>query len=135
MSAAQSLPELRDSLEASDRMPLVFIGHGNPMNAIEDTVFSRSWAELGRTLPRPRAILVVSAHWMTRGTTLFAVSAVPRTIHDFYVFPDALFAQQYPAQGNPELAREVVALLSSHHAEEDDTRGLDHGGCTVLKFF
>ncbi|KCV82112.1 Extradiol ring-cleavage dioxygenase, class III enzyme, subunit B [Actibacterium atlanticum] len=115
-------------------MPLVFLGHGSPMNAIEDTEYSRTWTELGKTLPRPKAILVVSAHWMTKGTTLVDVSAMPRTIHDFYGFPDALFAQQYPASGDPELAREVVSLLASHHAEEDETWGLDHGAWTVLKY-
>ena len=134
MSVAQRLRNLKDSLKSSDRMPLVFLGHGNPMNAIEDTEFSRGWSELGRTLPRPQAILVISAHWMTRGTTLVDVSAVPHTIHDFGGFPQALYQQQYDAIGHPELAREVVSLLASHHAEEDDRWGLDHGAWTVLKF-
>jgi len=134
MSVSQSLKNLKDSLKASDRMPLVFLGHGSPMNAVEDTEYSRSWTELGRALPRPQAILVVSAHWMTRGTTLVDVSAAPRTIHDFRGFPEALFNQQYPAHGNPELAREVVSLLASHNSQEDDTWGLDHGAWTVLKF-
>ncbi|MGV8985927.1 MAG: 4,5-DOPA dioxygenase extradiol [Cypionkella sp.] len=134
MSVAQSLQSLRDSLRASGRMPLVFLGHGTPMNAIEDTIYSRSWTELGRNLPRPQAILVVSAHWMTRGTTLVDVSAMPRTIHDFGNFPQKLFDQDYPAMGHPDMARDVVALLSSHHAQGDDTWGLDHGAWTILKF-
>ncbi|MCI5112129.1 MAG: 4,5-DOPA dioxygenase extradiol [Marivita sp.] len=134
MSATRTLEDLKATLSPSDRMPLVFLGHGSPMNAIEDTAYSRAWTTLGQTLPSPKAILVVSAHWMTRGTTLVDVSAMPKTIHDFYGFPDALFAQKYPAPGNPGLAREVVSLLASHHAEEDDTWGLDHGAWTVLKF-
>lgn len=134
MSIAHDLNALRDKLAPSDRMPLVFLGHGSPMNAIEDTRYSRAWSELGKSLPRPRAILVVSAHWMTKGTTLVDVSAVPRTIHDFYGFPDALYREQYPAKGDPALAREVVTLLASHHGAEDDTWGLDHGAWTILKF-
>ncbi len=134
MTTITSLQALRDRLAPSDRMPVVFLGHGSPMNAIEDTEYSRSWTELGRNLPRPRAILVVSAHWMTKGTTLVDVSALPKTIYDFYGFPDALYAEKYPAQGDPALAREVVSLLASHHAEEDDTWGLDHGAWTILKF-
>lgn len=134
MSVKQSLQRLKANLKASDRMPVVFLGHGSPMNAIEDTKYSRDWAKLGRALPRPQAILVVSAHWMTRGSTLVDVSAMPRTIHDFGGFPDALYSQEYPAHGAPKLAREVVSLLASHHAEEDDTWGLDHGAWTVLKF-
>lgn len=134
MSMTPSLQDLHDSLKPSARMPAVFLGHGSPMNAIEDTAFSRAWSELGRALPRPSAILVVSAHWMSRGTTLVDVSAMPRTIHDFYGFPPALHDLSYAAPGNPVLAREVVSLLASHHAEGDDRWGLDHGAWTVLKF-
>lgn len=134
MPIVTDLQKLRDKLAPSDRMPLVFLGHGSPMNAIEDTAYSRTWVQLGRTLPRPKAILVVSAHWMTRGTTLVDVSAMPRTIHDFYGFPKKLYDQDYPAFGDPDLARSVATLLASHHAKEDDTWGLDHGAWTVLKF-
>ncbi|MCU9848977.1 4,5-DOPA dioxygenase extradiol [Defluviimonas sp. WL0024] len=129
-----SLPQLRDRFAPSGRMPVVFLGHGSPMHAIEDSAFSRAWSVLGRSLPRPQAILVVSAHWMTRNTTLVDVSAMPRTIHDFYGFPEALYAEHYAAPGNPHLARDVVALLASHRAQEDDTWGLDHGAWAVLKF-
>ncbi|XDA99253.1 4,5-DOPA dioxygenase extradiol [Sulfitobacter sp. LCG007] len=132
MTIAGSLKTLKDSLTRSDRMPLVFLGHGSPMNAIEDNAYSRSWAELGRNLPRPQAILVISAHWMTRGTTLVDVSALPRTIHDFHNFPPQLYAAQYPARGAPHLAREVASLLASHHVEGDESWGLDHGAWGVL---
>ncbi len=129
-----SLQDLRDRFAPSDRMPVAFLGHGSPMHAIEDSAFSKAWTILGQSLPRPRAILVVSAHWMTRGTTLVDVSAMPRTIHDFYGFPDALYQVNYPAHGDPELARTVVTLLKSHRAQEDDRWGLDHGAWAVLKF-
>ena len=133
MSITLALRHLRDRFKPSDRMPVVFLGHGSPMNAIEDNTYSRAWADLGRSLPHPAAILVVSAHRMTRGATLVDVSKLPRTIHDFGGFPDALFAQQYPAKGAPDLARDVVALLGSHRAQEDDTWGLDHGAWSILK--
>ncbi|MDK3073824.1 4,5-DOPA dioxygenase extradiol [Sedimentitalea sp. JM2-8] len=129
-----SLRELRDRFAPSDRMPVVFLGHGSPMHAIEDGPFSRAWSALGRTLPRPKAILVVSAHWMTRGATLVDISDMPRTIHDFHRFPQALYDQEYPASGAPDLAREVVSMLGSHRAQEDDRWGLDHGAWAVLKF-
>ncbi|MEZ5823271.1 MAG: 4,5-DOPA dioxygenase extradiol [Geminicoccaceae bacterium] len=134
MTSDLSLSRLAGQFSASERMPLVFLGHGSPMNAIEENGYSRSWAELGRALPRPQAILVVSAHWMSEGTVLVDISAMPKTIHDFHGFPDALYAERYPAPGQPELAREVATLLASHGGREDDRWGLDHGAWTVLKF-
>lgn len=129
-----NLQDLSDRFAPSDRMPVVFLGHGSPMNVIEDNDYSRAWSDLGKSLPRPKAILVASAHWMTKGITLVDVSEMPRTIHDFYGFPQALFDQHYPAPGQPGLAREIVALLKSHTAQEDDQWGLDHGAWAVLKF-
>jgi len=134
MGTAQNLQRLKDGLKTSAPMPLVFLGHGSPMNALEENAYSNSWAELGRALPRPQAILVVSAHWMTQGTTLVDVSNLPPTIHDFHGFPEALYQQQYPAKGAPETAEEVISMLASHHAEGDETWGLDHGAWSVLKW-
>ncbi|KOO10791.1 dioxygenase, partial [Vibrio xuii] len=94
-----ALQQLKERLPLSARMPLVFLGHGSPMNIIEDNDYRTMWSELGQTLPRPKAILVVSAHWRTSGSTLVDVSENPRPIHDFYGFPDALYQQQFPAQG------------------------------------
>jgi 4,5-DOPA dioxygenase extradiol len=101
------------------------------MNAIEDSEFRRAWAELGRALPRPEAILCVSAHWETRGVFLTGAEAPP-TIHDFYGFPRELFAVRYPAPGQPALARRVASMLGSVEAAVDPARGLDHGCWSVL---
>lgn len=115
----------------SERMPVLFVGHGNPMNTIESNDFHRSWQDLARQLSRPRAILSISAHWETSGV-LVTGSTNPDTIHDFYGFPQALFDVRYPAPGDPALARRVVALLSEHGARLDAERGLDHGVWGVL---
>ncbi len=112
-------------------MPALFLGHGSPMNAIEESAFRGAWAELGRLLPRPAAILCVSAHWETRGVSITS-SQAPATIHDFYGFPEELFAVRYPAPGDPALARRVASLLSGVGAELDPLRGLDHGCWSVL---
>ena len=113
------------------RLPALFVGHGSPMNAIEDSEFRRRWQELGRTLPRPDAILCVSAHWETRGVFLTG-AATPPTIHDFYGFPQPLFDVRYPAPGQPALARRVASILGGFGALVDPERGLDHGCWSVL---
>ncbi len=110
------------------RMPALFLGHGSPMNAIEDNGFHRSWTALGERLPRPRAVLCVSAHWETRGVRTGA-AAQPETIHDFYGFPQALFDVQYPAPGDAALAHRAAGLAG---ARLDAQRGLDHGAWGVL---
>jgi len=113
--------------------PALFIGHGSPMNAIEDTPSSRGWAEIARGFPKPAAIVVVSAHWVTDGVRVMS-NAHPRTIHDFgHGFPQTLFEQQYSAPGDPALTRKIVETLSPFAAEPDDSWGLDHGAWSVLK--
>lgn len=115
----------------TEAMPAIFFGHGNPMNAITDNAYSRAWAEIGRGLPRPRAVLAVSAHWYLPGTAVTAAQS-PRTIHDFGGFPKELYEVQYPAPGSPELARRVQELLSPTQVALDQRWGLDHGTWSVL---
>jgi 4,5-DOPA dioxygenase extradiol len=120
------------ALKWSDRkMPALFIGHGNPMNAIEQNEFHNSWKELGKKLPRPKAILCVSAHWLTHGTRITAMPK-PKTIHDFYGFPPELFAVQYPAAGSPEMVGETKKAIQSVTVTDDLEWGIDHGTWSVL---
>ncbi len=113
------------------RMPVLFVGHGNPMNAIERNDFNRNWEKLGQSLPKPKSILCISAHWETRGVALTA-SEKPETIHDFYGFPKALFDVKYPAPGNPALAHRTKELIGSVGVRLDPDRGLDHGAWSFL---
>lgn len=114
------------------RMPVLFVGHGSPMNAVEDNTWSRGFRALGALLPpAPRAILAVSAHWYVPGTFL-TVNDEPKTIHDFYGFPPPLYEMRYPARGAPDLARRVLALLEARGAALSTEWGLDHGTWSVL---
>lgn len=129
--AAQARAQVPNTRSAA-RMPVIFIGHGSPMNAISDTPFTRRLAAWGRELPRPTAILSVSAHWLTRGSTAVDVQARPRTIHDFGGFPRALFDMQYPAPGDPPRARQAAQLVRQTQVVPTQDWGLDHGTWTVL---
>lgn len=119
-------------LKSTDTMPLLFVGHGSPMNAIEQNDFSKGWGAMGRKLPHPQAILCVSAHWETNGTFVTAMEK-PETIHDFGGFPDELFAVQYPAPGSPELAQQTKEIVKKAAVELDLQWGLDHGCWSVVK--
>ena len=115
------------------RAPAIFVGHGSPMNAIEDTPSARGWAEIAQRFPKPKAIICISAHWVTDGVRVMA-NAHPRTIHDFgRGFPQALFDQHYPAPGDPELAADITKRLAAFDARLDETWGLDHGTWAVIK--
>jgi len=116
----------------SARMPIIFFGHGSPMNTLANNRYTEAWRQLGAAVPAPKAILAISAHWLTQGTAVTAM-AEPRTIHDFGGFPQALFEIQYPARGDPALATRVRELLSPVEVRLDQSWGLDHGTWSVLK--
>jgi 4,5-DOPA dioxygenase extradiol len=120
-----------ESFSNTEQMPVLFIGHGSPMNAIEENEFVQGWREVAKTLPKPNAILCISAHWETRGTFLTAMQK-PRTIHDFGGFPQELFEVQYPAPGNPGFAEETKSLIKKTETGLDEKWGLDHGCWSVL---
>jgi 4,5-DOPA dioxygenase extradiol len=115
------------------RAPALFVGHGSPMNAIEDTPSAHGWAAIARAFPKPKAVVVISAHWVTEAVRVMS-NAHPKTIHDFgRSFPQALFDVQYPAPGDPELAKDIVEKLTGFGAQLDDSWGLDHGAWSVLR--
>lgn len=126
------LNKLTASLKSTAKMPVLFLGHGSPMNAIEDNEFSRSWQDMGKLLPRPSAVICVSAHWETRGTFVTAMEK-PATIHDFGGFPQALFEVEYPAPGLPELAVKTKNTITKTAVEPDHNWGLDHGCWSVMR--
>ena len=133
MASLQPLYSWTKDLKEDDiKLPVLFIGHGSPMNGIEDNEFSRTWAKFGKEIPKPKAVLVISAHWLTNGTHITAMEN-PKTIHDFGGFPQALFDVQYPAKGSPELAKTTSELITSTQIGLDHDWGLDHGTWTVVR--
>lgn len=135
MSTMMNLKNLHawtEGLGHSKQMPTIFFGHGSPMNAIQDNVFTKAFKKVGQELTRPRAIICVSAHWETRGTKITAMQK-PRTIHDFGGFPRVLHEVQYPAKGDPALAQETASLISMKEILFDHEWGLDHGTWSVLR--
>jgi 4,5-DOPA dioxygenase extradiol len=115
----------------SNSMPVLFVGHGSPMNALEDNIFSRTWTQVGRQLPRPKAIVSVSAHWQTAGTRVTAMKE-PNILYDFYGFPQPLYEMHYPAPGAPDLARQIRQTITDPEILLDFSWGLDHGTWSVL---
>lgn len=133
MTTLSAFNKFTDSLQEQDQlMPVLFVGHGSPMNGIEDTEFSRRWTQMAKEIPTPKAVLVVSAHWFTKGTKITAMD-FPKTIHDFGGFPKELHEVQYPAPGDPLLAKETAALITTTQVELNHDWGLDHGTWTIVR--
>src|SRR5258708_2331833 len=118
--------------EEEGLLPVLFVGHGSPMNGVEDNEFSKRWEKMGEEIPTPKAVLVISAHWFTNGTKITSMD-FSKTIHDFGGFPQELFDVQYPAPGNPKLAEETKLLINSAKVELDYDWGLDHGAWSVVR--
>lgn len=128
----KSLNSILSSFEDTSEMPVMFMGHGSPMNAIEENEFVKGFRKMGEGIPKPAAVLCISAHWETRGTHITAMEN-PRTIHDFGGFPKELFEVQYPAKGDPELAKSTADLITKTEVGLDHKWGLDHGAWSVIK--
>jgi 4,5-DOPA dioxygenase extradiol len=127
-----SLNKITEPIGIKEKMPVLFLGHGSPMNAIEENEFVEGWRSIGKTLPKPSAVLCISAHWETSGTYVTAMEK-PKTIHDFGGFPDKLYKVQYPAHGSPDLAMQIKRLVTDIQVGMDEKWGLDHGCWSVLK--
>jgi 4,5-DOPA dioxygenase extradiol len=132
MNTLNDLHKISGSFSNTEKMPVLFLGHGSPMNAIEENQFVTGFRNIAKTMPKPNAILCISAHWFTNGTKVTAME-IPRTIHDFGGFPQELFDVQYPAKGSPKLATLTHDLLSPTAVELDQHWGLDHGAWSVIK--
>jgi 4,5-DOPA dioxygenase extradiol len=133
MSTLSAFKNFTDGLNEQEHlMPVLFVGHGSPMNGIEDNEFSRRWTEMAKEIPEPKAVLVISAHWFTRGTYITAMD-FPETIHDFGGFPKELFDVQYPAPGDPLLAKETASLIHSTQVVLAHDWGLDHGTWSIVR--
>lgn len=128
----QSFQNWSEDLQFQEKQPVLFIGHGSPMNAIEDNLFTETWAQFGKDLQKPAAVLVISAHWLTNGTNITAMEK-PRTIHDFGGFPKALFEVEYSANGSPALAKATKKMITATNVGLDHEWGLDHGTWSVVK--
>lgn len=129
---SNALDKIINPLPSTDQMPVLFLGHGSPMNAIEENEFVRGFREIGKTIPKPQAILVISAHWETKGTFVTAMEQ-PRIIYDFGGFPPELYQVKYPAPGSPQLARETKSIIRKTEVGLDQSWGLDHGAWSVVK--
>ncbi len=127
-----TLQKITEPLSKTDKMPVLFLGHGSPMNAIEDNEFVAGFRNIGKEILKPNAILCISAHWETKGTFVTA-TASNKTIHDFSGFPQALFNVQYPAPGSPQLARDIKEIVKKTQIALEDNWGLDHGAWSVIK--
>ena len=130
--SVNALSKLIQDNKYSEKMPVLFLGHGSPMNAIEENEFVKGFRTVGKEIPQPKAILCISAHWETKGTFVTAMDN-PRTIHDFGGFPKALFDVQYPAPGSPELAKNTKEIITKTQVGLDEKWGLDHGAWSVIK--
>ncbi len=132
MSTLSSLKRFTDELQLQEKpMPILFVGHGSPTNAIEDNEFTQRWKAIAKEIPQPQAVLIISAHWLTKGTHVTAMPQ-PKTIHDFGGFSKELFEVQYPAPGDPALAKDIASLVTSTNVGMDHDWGLDHGAWSIV---